>query len=36
MAEPINGSIEVEVPVAQAYEYWRNLENLPSFMKNIE
>ena len=36
MAEPITGSIEVEVPVAQAYEYWRNLENLPSFMKNIE
>src|SRR4028118_236162 len=36
MAEPITGSIEVEVPVAQAYEYWRNLENLPRFMKNIE
>ena len=36
MAEPITGSIEVEVPVAQAYEYWRDLENLPSFMKNIE
>ncbi len=36
MAEPITGSIEVEVPVAQAYEYWRNLENLPNFMKNIE
>ncbi len=36
MAEPINGSIEVGVPAAQAYEYWRNLENLPAFMKNIE
>jgi uncharacterized membrane protein len=36
MAEPITGSIEVEAPVAQVYEYWRNLENLPSFMKNIE
>ena len=36
MAEPINGSIEVEVPVAQVYEYWRDLENLPNFMKNIE
>ncbi len=36
MAEPITGSIEVEVPVAQAYEYWRDLENLPNFMKNIE
>ena len=36
MAEPITGSIEVEAPVAQIYEYWRNLENLPSFMKNIE
>ncbi|MEJ7843972.1 MAG: SRPBCC family protein, partial [Rubrobacter sp.] len=36
MAEPITGSIEVEAPVAQVYEYWSNLENLPSFMKNIE
>lgn len=36
MAEPITGSIEVEAPVAKVYEYWRNLENLPSFMKNIE
>ena len=36
MAEPITGTIEVEAPVAQIYEYWRNLENLPSFMKNIE
>ncbi len=36
MAEPITGSIEVEAPVAEVYEYWRNLENLPSFMKNIE
>lgn len=36
MAEPITGSIEVEAPVAKVYEYWRDLENLPSFMKNIE
>ncbi|CAA9449837.1 MAG: hypothetical protein AVDCRST_MAG02-804 [uncultured Rubrobacteraceae bacterium] len=36
MAEPITGNIEVNAPVAQVYEYWRNLENLPSFMKNIE
>src|SRR5918997_5508066 len=36
MAEPITGSIEVNAPVAKVYEYWRNLENLPSFMSNIE
>ena len=36
MAEPITSSIEVNAPVAQVYEYWSNLENLPSFMKNIE
>lgn len=36
MAEPITGSIEVEAPVAKVYEYWRDLENLPQFMKNIE
>jgi uncharacterized membrane protein len=36
MAEPITGTIEVEAPVAKVYEYWRDLENLPSFMKNIE
>lgn len=36
MAEPINSTVEVEAPVAQVYDYWQNLENLPSFMKNIE
>ena len=36
MAQPINADVEVEAPVAQVYEYWQNLENLPSFMKNIE
>ncbi len=36
MAEPITGNIEVEAPVGKVYDYWRNLENLPQFMKNIE
>jgi len=26
----------IEAPVARVYDYWRNLENLPSFMSNIE
>lgn len=29
-------SIEVEAPVAKVYEYWSNLENLPSFMEDVE
>ncbi len=32
----VKRSIEVEAPVSKVYEYWRNLENLPAFMKNIE
>jgi len=26
----------VEAPVARVYDYWRDLENLPNFMSNIE
>jgi uncharacterized membrane protein len=36
MAQQVEGNIEVQVPVQTVYEYWRNLENLPSFMSNIE
>jgi uncharacterized membrane protein len=36
MPQRVEGSIEVEAPVGRVYEYWRNLENLPKFMANIE
>ena len=36
MAQRVEGNIEVEAPVAKVYDYWKNLENLPSFMSNIE
>ncbi|MEW6635641.1 MAG: SRPBCC family protein [Actinomycetota bacterium] len=36
MPQRVEGSIEVEAPVQRVYEYWRNLENLPRFMSNIE
>jgi uncharacterized membrane protein len=28
--------VVVEAPVDRVYDYWRNLENLPNFMSNIE
>jgi uncharacterized membrane protein len=28
--------VVVEAPVSRVYDYWRNLENLPSFMTNVE
>jgi uncharacterized membrane protein len=36
MPQRVEGSIEVEAPVQQVYEYWQNLENLPQFMTNVE
>lgn len=36
MPQRVEGSIEVEAPVGRVYEYWRNLENLPKFMANIQ
>ena len=36
MPQQVEGNIEVRAPVQTVYEYWRNLENLPSFMSNIE
>ncbi|HET7479399.1 MAG TPA: SRPBCC family protein [Rubrobacteraceae bacterium] len=36
MAQRIDGSIEIEAPVAKVYDYWKTLENLPKFMSNIE
>ncbi len=36
MPQRVEGSIEVEAPVGRVYEYWRDLENLPKFMSNVE
>ena len=36
MPQQVEGSIEVNAPVEQVYQYWHNLENLPQFMTNIE
>ncbi|MGF1473833.1 MAG: SRPBCC family protein [Rubrobacteraceae bacterium] len=36
MAQRLEGSIEVNAPVQQVYEYWETLENLPNFMRNVE
>jgi uncharacterized membrane protein len=36
MPQRVEGSVEVEAPVQQVYEYWKTLENLPQFMTNVE
>jgi uncharacterized membrane protein len=36
MPQRVESSVVVEAPVTRVYEYWRNLENLPNFMSNIE
>jgi uncharacterized membrane protein len=36
MPQRVEGSVEVEAPVQQVYEYWKTLENLPQFMVNVE
>jgi uncharacterized membrane protein len=36
VAQRLEGSIDVDAPVKQVYEYWETLENLPSFMSNVE
>lgn len=36
MPQRVEGSVEVEAPVQQVYEYWQTLENLPNFMSNVE
>jgi uncharacterized membrane protein len=36
MAQRIDASIEVGAPAEQVYDYWKTLENLPQFMKNVE
>jgi len=36
MAQRVESSVVVEAPVSRVYDYWRDLENLPNFMTNIE
>jgi uncharacterized membrane protein len=36
MTQRVEGSIEVEAPVQEVYDYWQTLENLPHFMTNVE
>jgi uncharacterized membrane protein len=36
MPQQVEGNIEVQASTQTVYEYWRNLENLPNFMSNIE
>ncbi|HLL38975.1 MAG TPA: SRPBCC family protein [Rubrobacteraceae bacterium] len=36
MAQRVESSVVVEAPVSRVYDYWKNLENLPNFMTNIE
>ncbi|MDQ3834227.1 MAG: SRPBCC family protein [Actinomycetota bacterium] len=36
MPQRVESSVVAEAPVSRVYEYWRNLENLPNFMSNIE
>ena len=32
----VEKSIRVKAPVAQVYQFWRNFENFPRFMDNVE
>jgi uncharacterized membrane protein len=32
----VEQSIRVNAPASKVYEYWRNFENFPRFMKNVE
>ena len=36
MPQRVESSVVVEAPVARVYDYWRDLENLPNFMSNVE
>jgi uncharacterized membrane protein len=36
MPQRVESSVAVEAPVSRVYDYWRDLENLPNFMSNIE
>jgi uncharacterized membrane protein len=34
--KPVETSVTIGKPAAELYTFWRNLENLPQFMKNLE
>jgi uncharacterized membrane protein len=36
MPQRVEGSIEIDAPIEIVYRYWETLENLPSFMDNVE
>lgn len=36
MAQRVHESIEVGAPVEDAFRYWSNFENFPTFMSNVE
>lgn len=36
MAQRVRESIEVGAPVEDAFRYWSNFENFPTFMSNVE
>lgn len=36
MADKIESTLEINAPVSDVYDYWATLENLPSFMTNVE
>jgi uncharacterized membrane protein len=36
MPQRVEGNIEIEAPVETVYGYWETLENLPTFMANVE
>lgn len=36
MPQRVESSVALEAPVSRVYDYWRDLENLPNFMSNIE
>ncbi len=36
MPQRVESSVVVEAPVSRVYDYWKNLENLPNFMTNVE
>ncbi len=36
MPQRVESGVAVEAPASRVYDYWRDLENLPNFMSNIE
>jgi uncharacterized membrane protein len=36
LGEPVRRAVTIALPAKQVYDYWRRLENLPSFMKWVQ